>query len=357
MIQVHNFDWEVYSENIMPAFEQWLVKGDETAVQDLFAQTRCALEEQFLPSLIRKLSIWPRACSFIASLPRGPHSLREYHQICSARQFTNLSDRYLHHHAPRLYQESDALRTIWGALVEEYCISWYPSIEEEESAGSKPSRPPAAGDEMIQSELLQLLQSAGLDSIAKQVHQPGIHVERIEWDSTPYNFLVGELAEESSHNEQHPDKLAAADFAEEEEIDFSQAKQPKEGIVLGNQTDLLQLRGWLAGISLRVLVLFELLAFGRRCMPFGYNLGEPFGAYIGYLTPDEVCLLERGLQNVEPPRPQRMRRAYQKSREAEGTRPEPYRFVDEISPAYAGEFLNVVRISAYQKRGLICETD
>jgi hypothetical protein len=351
MVQVHNFDWDVYSENIMPAFEHWLVKGNEGPIQNLFTNTRCSLEEQFLPSLIRKLSIWPRANAFITSLPRGPHSLREYRQICSARQFTNLSDRYLHHHAPRLYQESDALRTIWGALVEEYCISWYPSGTQEGFTPDQTSDDPPQ-KEAIQSELIQLLQTAGLDAIVRQIHQPGIQVERIEWESNTYNFLIGELAEEIPNEEPFTNDLIVDD-----EGDLPPARQAKEGINIGTQTDLLQLRGWLAGISLRVLVLFELLAFGRRRMPFGYNFGEPFGCYIGYLTPEEVSLLEQGLQNVTPPDPKRARRAHQKFRESESSHLKPYRFVDEILPAYAGEFLNVIRIAAYQKRGLICETD
>jgi len=35
-----------------------------------------------------------------------------------------VSDRYAHLHTPRLHQRAEALRTVWGALIEEYCLPW-----------------------------------------------------------------------------------------------------------------------------------------------------------------------------------------------------------------------------------------
>jgi hypothetical protein len=103
-VQLHAFNWEVYAERVMPAFAEWLIEGDENAAQQLFEQTRCALEERFLPETVQRLRVWPRARAFAQTLPRGPYSRREYHKLCSAEHFTALSDRYLYRHAPQLYQ-------------------------------------------------------------------------------------------------------------------------------------------------------------------------------------------------------------------------------------------------------------
>ena len=35
-VQLHGFDWGVYAEQVMPAFEQWLIEGDEIAALQLF---------------------------------------------------------------------------------------------------------------------------------------------------------------------------------------------------------------------------------------------------------------------------------------------------------------------------------
>src|SRR5579859_6574821 len=123
-VQLHAFNWEVYAERVMPAFEEWLIEGDENDAQQLFEQTRCALEERFLPQTVQRLRVWPRARAFAKTLPRGPYSRREYSKLCSAEHFTALSDRYLYKHAPQLYQQSDALRSVWGAIVETFCLPW-----------------------------------------------------------------------------------------------------------------------------------------------------------------------------------------------------------------------------------------
>src|ERR1700682_2637253 len=123
-VQLHAFNWEVYTERIMPAFEEWLIEGDDDAVQKLFEQTRCAFEERFLPETVQRLRVWPRARAFARTLPRGPYSRREYHKLCSAEHFNAPRDRDPYKHDPQLYQQSDALLSVWGAIVETYCLPW-----------------------------------------------------------------------------------------------------------------------------------------------------------------------------------------------------------------------------------------
>src|SRR2546421_9609486 len=125
-IQLHGFNWETYTGRIMPAFMKWLVEDNTTAVQQLYAKTRCAREEAIMPPAMRPIQTWTRAQSCIKRLPRGPYASREYRKLCSAEQFTALSDRYIYRHPPQLYQDYDALRAVWGAIVEEYCLSWLP---------------------------------------------------------------------------------------------------------------------------------------------------------------------------------------------------------------------------------------
>ncbi len=36
VVQLHAFNWEVYTERVMPAFEEWLIEGEDGAVQQLF---------------------------------------------------------------------------------------------------------------------------------------------------------------------------------------------------------------------------------------------------------------------------------------------------------------------------------
>src|SRR5450759_5643913 len=69
VVQLHAFNWEVYTERIMPAFEEWLIEGEDDAVQQLFEQTRCAFEERFLPETVQRLRVWPRARAFAQTLP------------------------------------------------------------------------------------------------------------------------------------------------------------------------------------------------------------------------------------------------------------------------------------------------
>src|SRR6202790_3374396 len=173
VVQLHAFNWEVYTERVMPAFERWLIEGDDTAVQQLFNQTRCALEERFLPETVQRLRVWPRARAFAETLPRGPYSRREYHKLCSAEHFTALSDRYLYKHAPQLYQQSDALRSVWGAIVETFCLPWQGNQGGEEGAsvvnGDEELSPE---DRITHSELLSLLEEAGLSELAQEIEEP-----------------------------------------------------------------------------------------------------------------------------------------------------------------------------------------
>ncbi|MGH2482448.1 MAG: hypothetical protein ACRDHW_22610, partial [Ktedonobacteraceae bacterium] len=101
---MHGVNWEASATHVMPAFEQWLLQRDESEIYQLFQETRCASEEAFIPAPLQRARIWPRARAFVETLPLGPYSRREYQKLCSAEQFTALSDRYMYKHAPQLYQ-------------------------------------------------------------------------------------------------------------------------------------------------------------------------------------------------------------------------------------------------------------
>lgn len=127
--------------------------------------------------------------------------------------------------------------------------------------------------------------------------------------------------------------------------------------MLGEHPNTLHLRGWLAGISVRAMALFEYLACGRRRMPFGYEAGEPPGTYIGYLTPPEVQQLARCLQNVQPPQQAAAREDSWHSSAPSLEKQNEYRLVDEILPSYTNEFLQAVRNAANRELGLICSVE
>ena len=129
------------------------------------------------------------------------------------------------------------------------------------------------------------------------------------------------------------------------------------GIALGAHPNALQLRGWLGSVSLRSMALFEYLACGRRRMPFGYEPGEPFGEYCGYLTPDEVGQMAMILSDVKPPRQSEVEKAHKSFYEQQTSGNEPWRLIDEVLPANTYEFLTAVRRAAYQELGLICSVD
>jgi hypothetical protein len=131
IIRLYGFDWIVYKERIMPALAAWLVDGDVEQAHQLFLHTRCSQEEQAMPAPLRLQATWPRSQTFVQRLPRSPHMLQEYALLCSAEQFTSVSDRYAHQHTPQLQQQAEALRTVWGALIETYCLPWSHQDEDE----------------------------------------------------------------------------------------------------------------------------------------------------------------------------------------------------------------------------------
>jgi len=284
MARVYGFDWEIYAQRVMPAFARWLIDDDETNIYQLYRQTRCAQEEQFVPHIMQQLQTWPRAQAFVQQLPRGLHAHREYQQLCDAVYFTDLSDLYFHRHPPQLYQNATPLRVIWGAIVEAHCISWF---------------------------------------------------------DTPCNAPTTEAATAEEASVPGEESIAVA----------------PTGVMIGRPPSILHMRGWLATISVRSMALFELLAFGRRCMPFGYRANEPFEAYIGYLTPDELWQLALCLRNVQPPNQTQAKEQYTRFRLQQAEHSAMFSMIDEVLPAHAEAFLKAVRTVAPQGLGLICSTD
>ena len=359
-IKVYCFDWAVYAERIMPAFARWLIDGEESSVYNLFTKTRCAQEEQFLPDPMQRLRIWPRAKAFVDAIPRGPHSRKEYAKLCSAAQFTALSDRYLHHYTPHLYQNSVALRSLWGAILEEYCLLQFPSTSNEgEIAGM--ALETAVDAEAIRGELVSLLHSAGLPELAREVgEQTGI--ERFDWEPAENEEFADiddegkapkQLAEFASTAIDEADTEGNYDIYADEEED---AARPK-GILIGRHPNTLHLRGWLAGYSVRSMALFEYLVLGRRRMPFGYEPGEPLGCYSGYLMPDEVWQLATCLRDAQPPSQSEAEDDYKRFIQQQTETQETFRLPDEVQPTYARDFLKVVRRAALYNLGLICSVE
>src|SRR5689334_4848252 len=117
IVRVHGFDWYIYSQQVMPALGRWLLERDEKTIHQMYQQTRCAQEEQCVPAPLRTLCTWPRAQTYVKQLPHSPHARREYEHLCSPELFTATSDRYVYRHPPQLMQPSEALCTLWGALI------------------------------------------------------------------------------------------------------------------------------------------------------------------------------------------------------------------------------------------------
>ena len=343
-VRIHGFDWMTYSERVMPAFASWLVSGDESAVQQLYQETRSARGEQYVPDAVKHLCIWPRAQVFVKQLPRGPQALHEYQNLCAADLFTALSDRYIRQYPPRLYQDSEALRSVWGAIVEQFCLPWFhlssPQPEEASPPLEEALKPAEDELETDQSELISLLQSAGLDDLAHKVSEQ--HSKK--------SPDTGEVPVLSIQDIAALDELA---FLNEEAVDDDTGGGPP-GIILGRQPATLHIRGWLAGISVRTMVLFEFLACGRRHMPFGYHAGEPFEGYIGYLTPDEIWQMALLLADVEPPDPLKAQEDARNFHDQLSIEWDEFRLVDEILPGHAIELLEAIHNAAHQGLGLIC---
>lgn len=354
VVQLHALNWDVYAERVMPAFEDWLIEGDETGAQELFEQTRCAFEERFLPETVQRLRVWPRARAFAQTLPRGPYSRREYHKLCSAEHFTALSDRYLYKHAPQLYQQSDALRSVWGAIVETFCLPWGthpPPAQQPASVQAEqvPAQQPYSEEDVVErSELASLLQEAGLSELAREMSIQPAEIERFEAMPTvaEESTMLSDIAQLA------PETPAPGD--EEEEMEIIVAAR---GMLIGNSPNLLHMRGWLAGISVRAMALFEFLACGRRSMPFGFEAGEPFGAFVGYLTPDEITLLATCLEGAIAPDQLEAEEDHITFRYQHLGLPPALRLVDEVLPTHAAGLLEAIQKASEQGYGLICSVE
>ncbi|HEU5378103.1 MAG TPA: hypothetical protein VFV38_21990 [Ktedonobacteraceae bacterium] len=369
VVQVHGFNWETYAEHIMPAFEQWLIQRDESAIYKLFKETRCAREEIFIPAPLQRARIWPRAKAFAATLPLGPYSRREYQKLCSAEHFTLLSDRYMYKHAPQLYQTPEPIRTVWGALIETYCLPW--SREEQaqhgpqqQSAGEE-ELPSFSATQVERSEVLALLHEAGLSDLAREMSEQGqFAFERLRQEESRAEPETQPLSAERT-----PWRTGEIDFTyhkdlsgglldEESDGEIEEYTQPMPGgVLIGSHPNTLQLRGWLASISVRALALFEYLACGRRSMPFGYEPSEPYGVFIGYLTPDEVWRLGTCLRGIRDPEQAEAEADYLRFRYQHPGLPETARLIDEILPSYAADFHQAVDMAAAQGLGLICSIE
>lgn len=366
VLQVHGFDWVVYAEHVMPAFEQWLVQRDEGAAYQLFKETRCAREEAFVPPALQRARIWPRAKAFAETLPLGPYSRREYQKICSAEHFTALSDRSMHRHAPQLYQNPEPIRAVWGALIETYCLPW---SREEAGSPAEIGGVREEGEALLQgaqverSEVLSLLREAGLGEMAHEVHEQ-LHLsgERVHGGAGTLDPDTQPLAGASFSARPAREIDLTVEIPEGEllsdEEDLEEYTRPMPGgITLGAHPNVLQLRGWLAGVSVRALALFEYLACGRRSMPFGYEPSEPYGVFIGYLTPDEVWRLGMCLRDVQDPDQSEAEADYLRFRYQHPGVPESYRLIDEILPSCAVEFHQAIDMAAAQGLGLICSME
>ena len=326
-IYLHGFNWPVYAEQIMPAFERWLLDRDGSAILALYAKTRCALEEEYLPKPMQRIRTWIRAKEFVDSLPRGPHSRVEYTRLCSAEQFTSFSDRYLHQYAPQLYQQSPPLRTVWGALIEANCLVQLYAADVE-----------AANEQTTRGDVIALLHDAGLSDMALEVGERATETT-VTSDAAPVN---AERAEDDAS-----------------ELDpYNEEENKPAGILLGQQINMLRLRGWLATISVRAMALFELLACGRRRMPFGYDANDPYGACYGYLTPAETWQLALALHDAHAYNQAQAEQDYQQFCMEQIVKSFPAaRLLDEVMPERTRELLRAVRRAAMQGLGLIVVTD
>lgn len=325
-IYLHGFDWAVYAEQIMPTFERWLIDKDESGVLALYAKTRCAAEEEYLPKPMQRIRTWLRAKEFVDGLPRGPHSRVEYARLCAAEQFTSFSDRFLNQYTPQLYQQSPTLRTVWGALIEANClIQLYMENEHVNVEGES--------EQATRGEVIALLRAAGLDDVTPEVFD--------EQPTAP--TAVGKTP--ANANDIDP-------YAND-----GMGSKPA-GILLGQQANMLRLRGWLTTVSIRAMALFELLACGRRRMPFGYDANDPYGAYYGYLTPTETWQLALALHDAYPYSRGQAERDYQLFCMERITAIHPaVRLLDEVLPEHTRELLRCVRRAAMLGLGLIIATD
>ena len=88
-------------------------------------------------------------------------------------------------------------------------------------------------------------------------------------------------------------------------------------------------------------------------MPFGYEAGEPFGAFAGYLTPDEVWQLAISLDGTIPPDHREAEEDYLNFRYQQVGIPAAFRLVDEVLPTHSAAFLHAIEKASSQGLGLI----
>ncbi len=350
-VRMHGFDWMTYSERVMPAFASWLIGEDDSAVFELYKETRSARGEQYVPDAVKHLCIWPRAQAFVKQLPRGPQALHEYRNLCAAEIFTAFSDRYVRQYPPRLYQDSEALRSVWGAIVEQFCLPWFHLSSSQPDDVPLPltqekQEPPNSTQEAVETdknELISLLHSAGLDALAHQVDEQFVKKSSdiVEQAALPLEDIL---------------PLDEIDIPDEEVITLENDDigDAPRGIIIGRQPASLHMRGWLSTISVRTMVLFEFLACGRRSMPFGFHAGEPFEGYIGYLTPDEIWQMALLLGDVEPPDAAKAQEDARNFHDQLSVEWDEFRLIDEILPEHAMEFLQAIHNAAHEGLGLIC---
>jgi hypothetical protein len=331
MVHIHGFDWISYSKIVMPAFASWLLQEDMQEVHKLYLATRSAQEDQHVPEAMRSLCAWPRALEFVKLLPRGPFARSEYQKLCTAEQFLLLSDHYVYRHPPQLFRESEALRTIWGACVEHYCLPWYQQFQQGLTPPASFFSTSSTNEvTMARNELFDLLETAGLSELAQ------------------------ELIELAPTHPQPPREVTIEQAADQEEESEDEEGDAPKGIFIGRLPTTLHLRGWLATQSLHAMVLFEYLVCGRRTLPFGSQEGDPFGSYVGYLIPDEVQHLHSCLRHTQPPNADEAKLDYAYFRQQRDKSTTSTRLIDEILPAHAQEFFNAVHNAATERLGLIC---
>src|SRR5260370_40718772 len=135
-------------------------------------------------------------------------------------------------------------------------------------------------DAVARSELVSLLKEVGVSELAQEIGTRRDEVARFEW--VP---VETEEAEESAAQSevQHTDTPGSPASEDEEEMEIIVAAR---GMLIGNLPNLLHLRGWLAGISVRAMALFEFLARRRRPMPFGFRACPPVRAFAARYTPE-----------------------------------------------------------------------
>jgi hypothetical protein len=271
----------------------------------------------------------------------------------------------MYRHAPQLYQNPEPIRALWGALIETYCLPWshvtrhsaQKPAELEVEAEDDEGFSPLASAQVERSEVLALLHEAGLSELAHEINeQVKLSTERSHEEEGKVEPSTQPLTTEQTPWPTGEINLIHKQEDEDEAIEEYTRPMPG-GIALGTHPNTLQLRGWLAGISIRALVLFEYLACGRRCMPFGYEPSEPYGVFIGYLTAEEVWRLGTCLRDVKDPDQTEAEADYLRFRYQHPGIPESYRLVDEILPSHAADFHRAVDAAAAQGLGLICSIE